>query len=315
MRLFIIALLVCGLAVGGEIEVSPSKQRTADAVPLEFVLDGLAPDSAGKLRIMGTVVNSDRRAYDAVAVVLTLRRADGSFVNRVQSRTVPPSIGPGEVAFAEWTVDADESAVQAIEYNVLGKVAPGQPASTVSRRMEAVGEMDRNMETAVVALRNYATAQVTFQVGRQGRAKSNSGSGPNGYCDNFRNLYYGNPALGKSGKVDPSVNLALISKAHADAFIYPSQNTDTVNSPTPAPTDPAPYKGYLFTNDPGMDFVSDFAQYAYPLAYGQTGSYVFWINSMGTVYKRDPKAKEGEIPPLYGPQDSPLHAPDKWQAL
>ena len=167
-----------------------------------------------------------------------------------------------------------------------------------------------NEATAVTCLRNYASAQVTFQVGQQARVETNADwdvVGNNGYADNFRNLFYGNPKttiIADSGgkyEADTSTNLSLISQAHADAFNEARTPTTEANSdPTAAASTASAYQGYYFDEPLDDDisalltsatditeyFIGDFALRAVPANSSNTGNSAFWVNTQGTVLKR-----------------------------
>lgn len=145
-----------------------------------------------------------------------------------------------------------------------------------------------NEATAVSNLKAYGSAQVTFQLTRAGHIAANSKAGPAGYCDNFRNLYYGNP------RNNPTGILALINKQFADAFgrapgskAAPTNNTVV----TPAPL-PELYQGYLFAEakeliDPAgssSPFASIYALLGVPYLAGREGTHAYWLGIDGTVY-------------------------------
>lgn len=165
-----------------------------------------------------------------------------------------------------------------------------------------------NDETAVSALKAYATAQVTFQVGKLNE-RSDAGAKGKSFCDNFRNLYY--------GRVD-GMELHLIALDMADAFAGRTTGKDTVGN---AGKTPIPYDGYLFLEDPGMLGKTDqFGLVAYPAQYGVTGSAIYWIGAEGEVLKLDParrkvKAEQGKMPPLLLKSESPLVSRDGWEPL
>ncbi len=117
-----------------------------------------------------------------------------------------------------------------------------------------------NEAAAVTRLKAYATAQETFQRGRQGRMAVNTNSGPSSYCDNFRNLYYGVPVDGT-----PEQDLLkLIAKEHADAYGFgandekgntlnpPANTVGNPDTPTTATDAGVPYKGYFFLTPGGL---------------------------------------------------------------
>ena len=142
-----------------------------------------------------------------------------------------------------------------------------------------------NEATSITTLKAYATAQITFQAGRQGRVTANSNAGQTGYCDNFRNLYYGNP-------VGDTRNLALISMAFADAYARaPGPAAAATNAvPTTPTASPRHYQGFLFAEPremiagPDNRYATDFALLGVPATAGQTGHNAFWLGQQGTVH-------------------------------
>ncbi len=179
-----------------------------------------------------------------------------------------------------------------------------------------------NEAAAVTRLKAYATAQETFQRGRHGRMAVNTTAGPAGFCDNYRNLYYGVPFEGKPG----TDLLKLITKEHADAYGFGrnEEGGNTVNRPattvgnpsTPAPNAQnagTPFKGYYFfapgglpgpqsrpnsttTNPDGSKtdiahgrreawFTTLYAQLALPALVGSTGTSAYYIGIDGRVWR------------------------------
>lgn len=181
---------------------------------------------------------------------------------------------------------------------VLGVISAIAIPSLMRSRMKA------NEANAVMALRAYATAQVTFQSGKQGRASTNSLAGIVGYCDNFRNLHYGNPVIevrGHSYSIDASVNLALVNQAFADAFGGPSlSGAASVNTgiPKAAALVATAFQGYLFLEPAELDtppalpggaattqFTHTFALHAVPARSSATGENAFWVGLDSTVWQ------------------------------
>lgn len=142
-----------------------------------------------------------------------------------------------------------------------------------------------NEATSVTTLKAYATAQTTFQSGRQGRSIINTKAGNAGFCDNFRNLFYGNP-------IGSSDNLSLIAKTFADAYARASgaNSAGTNGTPTAAATSPQAYQGFLFAEPKEMltgsdnKYAADFALLCVPVVAGQTGHNAFWVGQQGPVH-------------------------------
>ena len=156
-----------------------------------------------------------------------------------------------------------------------------------------------NEATALTALKNYCTAQVTFQTGRLGRVASNTSPGGDhtGYCRVFPNLFYGNPVR-DSNAADLTLNISLISKAHADAYIDSLVTYSEINAaPTVPPTSPVGYQGYQFANSSDSDadpdfFLTKFSHLAVPARSGATGQNVYWVSLEGTIYYRGVPANQ-----------------------
>lgn len=131
-----------------------------------------------------------------------------------------------------------------------------------------------NEATVAQRLREYHAAQREF------RNLAILEGGAAGYCDNFRNLYYGHTARYRQ--------LLLIDKAFADAFAGTSAGAPTAAG---APETSRPYRGYLFLEDPVMvktgDWRKGFALIAYPVERGvRGGSNIFWINEKSVVFRQ-----------------------------
>lgn len=143
-----------------------------------------------------------------------------------------------------------------------------------------------NEATAVSALKQIATAQVTFQAGRQGRntANTSAAAGVSGYCDNYRNLAFGIPV----GSVAPA-KLALINDAVANAFLTATGGGASAVAGTAAMgvlATAANYQGYMFEGDPDVLWATDFAAYTVPQLAGTGGNNAYWVGQAGTVYMR-----------------------------
>lgn len=147
---------------------------------------------------------------------------------------------------------------------------------------------------AILMLRRYADAQTRFLADKLAEVPGNAGAGA-GYCDNFRNLFYG-----KDEKGEP---LALIPREMADAFAGPG---------TPAPGGATAvsksFKGYVYLEDPfivnrGL-WGSRYGLVAYPIRPGGTGTKLLWIGEDGTVLSSSCWDREHT---LLREDQSPLH--------
>ncbi|MCC8190096.1 MAG: type II secretion system GspH family protein [Planctomycetes bacterium] len=140
-----------------------------------------------------------------------------------------------------------------------------------------------NEASAISQLKAISAAQVTFQVGRMGQNPVNTNTGMVGFCDNFRNLFYGNPA---SGQVE---TLGLIPRYLADAFARDvgAGCAATHTSPNTPLSTPASLNGYLFAEPKELltnnGFASDFAILGVPNVSRKTGEFAFWLGQKGNV--------------------------------
>ena len=175
-----------------------------------------------------------------------------------------------------------------------------------------------NEATAVTALKNYCTAQVTYQVGKQGRVTENTAANgePTAYCFVYPNLFFGNPAIDTGG--DTTTNLALISKAHAEARVD-SVNPGTINDGNPTAVDGnGAYQGYFFSNAQDADadetwYETSFAQVGAPALSSSTGNNIYWVGVEGTVYfKGLPKGQDADTSVA---QDTPITDFTDWLSL
>ncbi len=146
-----------------------------------------------------------------------------------------------------------------------------------------------NEATAVTVIKAYATAQVTWQVGRQGLVGGNTTAGGMGYASNFRNLHYGLPRGAAAG-----AKLELISQGHADAATVANDTygPDTVGTPGLV----GAYQGYFFQSPTGLVgvggtadnpiswFSNDFAQLAIPSNSTSTGTNAYYVGQQGAVW-------------------------------
>lgn len=138
-----------------------------------------------------------------------------------------------------------------------------------------------NEATAVSSIKQYATAQVTFQIGKQGRAAANTTTGVSGFADNFRNLFYAPP-------VGQTVPMALVSQAVADAFgTGPLGGAAATNTTTIAIGGAAAYQGFFFNEPQALTpayYANNFAILASPAHSTNTGNNAYWVDQQGTVY-------------------------------
>ncbi len=164
-----------------------------------------------------------------------------------------------------------------------------------------------NEAIAVTVIKAYCTAQVQFEVGKQGnvtitpsggsttRVNTSAGSI---YAENYRNLFYGVLAGSQALSTGPTA-LQLISQAHADAFANGSDDGSTTVTTvtgtsfaggaalTPAAA-ATPYQGYLFLSPIAAGraanfFAGDFAQIAVPNNSTSSGTTAYWVGQQGNV--------------------------------
>ena len=145
--------------------------------------------------------------------------------------------------------------------------------------------LSANEATAITCLKAYSTAQITFHVGKNGANAANTNTGFLGYCDNYRNLFYGNPLS------DSNANLLLITKQFADAFARApgSYSAGTNNSPTSASATATHYQGYLFAEPKELiaidsAFGTNYGLLGVPMVPRTTGENAYWIGQQGTVW-------------------------------
>lgn len=174
------------------------------------------------------------------------------------------------------------------------------PASAINTFVHNIDMLDSvklgggNVAGVKAALKNYASAQLIFQVGKQGRVAANTGTGERGFADNFRNLYFGE-AFGSAKDGKPGMALELVSERMANAYAGPTAGAPTLSvSKTPAAS-AQPYEGYLFLEPPGVDFTSGFVLVAYPAKYG-TGDKIFLIDQESMLYEMVLDKRDGGMP-------------------
>lgn len=154
---------------------------------------------------------------------------------------------------------------------------------------------------AVAMLKKYAEAQKEFRKNGYGAEPGNSLAGPDGYADNFRNLFYGS----RPGRAE---NIKLVSRDLADAFSAENPG----GAPTAAgPTQPGTAKalqGYFFREPANYSgeanrerFRDGFALLAIPSDSSRSGRYAFWIDAEGKVWAQ--RLPEGL---KYGPGHPPV---------
>lgn len=190
-----------------------------------------------------------------------------------------------------------------------------------------------NEATAVTCVRNYGTAQITFQLGGAASVLTNTNpmnSGLKGFADNYCNLFYGNPRTVTAGSglyiADATRTLGLIEQSHADAYAI---------APKGMPTNAVPitqggavvHQGYYFTEDPDMfnaavggpvPFANNYATIALPANSSTTGQNLYWMDSENTVLRKGAPAgqEHGAIyATLSGKTPLTMAAREGWSAL
>lgn len=199
---------------------------------------------------------------------------------------------------------------------IIGKSEPDAEKRRAPQVKEAVFEAARdtiteNSRKAMGALAAYMVVQGFFQLTELGAiAENNRAPSKTAFCDNFRNLYYG-----RDDSPEKDAPLDMLSKEIADAYAGPPRGNATWKEHA---TQPVPYSGYLFLDDPYVtDWNKECGLVAYPAEYGVTGRYIFWIGKDPGGRYADPKAGLGQPPTLLAPEDSPLHPKGavKWKPL
>jgi prepilin-type N-terminal cleavage/methylation domain-containing protein len=139
-----------------------------------------------------------------------------------------------------------------------------------------------NEATAISAIKQIATAQVTFQSGRQGRNAINTSAGASGFATNYRNLAFGVPQGGTAG----TDKLALISDSVANAFCIANDGGPATAGSTGVAGTAEPYQGYQFISDSNgvTNWALNFAIIGSPSQGGTTGNNEYWVGQAGVVY-------------------------------
>lgn len=162
-----------------------------------------------------------------------------------------------------------------------------------------------NESTAVTLLRAYDRSQRLFKL-RGWAAVPGNNRRATGYCDNFRNLFYGRDERGEP--------LRLVSKGMADAFAAPSGGAAVADEAEGAS---AAFAGYVFLEDPFIAgnelWESKYGLVGYPVISGRTGTRMFWIDDAGDILASP--CTEGAFR-LLTPERSPLHPEGRhlWEA-
>ena len=105
MRLFLVLAfcLICGVAVGGEVEVRKGSNTSVDKF-FEYSFDGFEK-KRDRITVHGQVKNISNESFEMVQVSITIKDADGNFLGRERKLANPNSIDPGDIGFHEVTVD------------------------------------------------------------------------------------------------------------------------------------------------------------------------------------------------------------------
>lgn len=149
---------------------------------------------------------------------------------------------------------------------------------------------------AIRMLKRYARAQSIFKTENIASVPGNT-KNKSGFCDNFRNLYYGKDRSGKRA--------GLLYKDVADAYAGPA-----MGMPTPAPHADIPkaFKGFCYLEDPYVAanalWETEFGLVAYPQTKRPHDYQLFWIGRDGRVLTC--RYESGRLNLLTADQ-SPLH--------
>lgn len=198
-------------------------------------------------------------------------------------------------------------------FNLLEKhkLTPQTPEQARLVNQRDSSRVRANEASAITALKMYATAQITFNIGKQWRAEQNTNASE-GYVDNFRNLYYGVVWKNEDSRLE------LISQRMADAFAGPTLGAPTVGDAT---EEAKPYNGYLFLEPPGFDFSEEFGLIAYPVNYGSSGFRVFCVDVDGDIWvmsldkRPGGSPRPGTMPELVGEDETLYGNLDLWEVL
>jgi hypothetical protein len=100
---------------------SRSRQKTAEDIPLEFILDKTKYEY-GRLKIFGTIKSrSNNSPYKFVAVTFSVYGSMSHLLTRKETWASPDVINPGEISFVEAIIECKNSEISRIEYNVTGR--------------------------------------------------------------------------------------------------------------------------------------------------------------------------------------------------
>lgn len=124
MRWILAFTLFCGMAWGGEIEVRKGEVTSVDEY-FEFAFDGVASVSS-YTRVHGRLKNVSDKTFNVVAVTITVKGADGSFIARDSAMVSPDRVEPGKTSYCEIDVKIDTDAVPAIIEWSVSRAVPGR---------------------------------------------------------------------------------------------------------------------------------------------------------------------------------------------
>ena len=137
------------------------------------------------------------------------------------------------------------------------------PEATISKNT------NRNRVAFKLLFQEYCNAQEQFKSRQLSKIEGNT-LNYEGYCDNYRNLFYGIDLDGSP--------LKLIYKKFADAFAGPTYGAPTTNNHQ---TSPVIYKGFLYLEDPYISenrlWEKQYGLIAYPQDPRKSGNIMIWV--------------------------------------
>lgn len=116
LRILIAFVLVCGVAMGGEIEVKKGDETSLDQY-FEFYFDGSDIVVDG-LNIDARVKNVGPHPITGAKVAFTVKDSEGNFIGRDMAGATPSNTEPGGVSFIKGRVILNKKIPAVIEWSI-----------------------------------------------------------------------------------------------------------------------------------------------------------------------------------------------------